>query len=270
MQIIKYIILGIIQGITEALPISSSGHLLIFRALFNTNMFNDFNFEIVVNFGSFLAIFLIFKAEIVKLIKEFIKFIKAKDQEKLKFKESWHYGWMIIISSIPIVIIGFIFKNKLEHFNNVITVGIALLVTALGLIIIKDLDGEKSHQDITIKDAIFIGLMQMISLLPGLSRCGLTLMGGLMTGLKKEEALKFSFMLYFPVSLTAFNLNISNVINVGIESSLVIPYISGLITAGIITYYTYNMLVNLVNNHQLGKLALYCFLLGLFTLYYFH
>jgi undecaprenyl-diphosphatase len=270
MQIIKYIILGIIQGITEPLPISSSGHLLIFRALFNTNMFNDFNFEIIVNFGSFLAIFLIFKEEIFKLIKDFFNFLKVKNEEKFKFKDAWHYGWMIIIASIPVGIMGLLFKSKLEHFSNVTTVGIALLITALGLIIVKDLDGQKAHQDITIKDAFFIGLMQMIALLPGLSRSGLTLMGGLIAGLKKEEALKFSFMLYFPVSIAAFGLSLIDVIKIGIDSSLVIPYISGLITAGIITYYTYNWLVSLVNNHKLGKFAIYCILMGLFTLYYFH
>ena len=143
MEFIKYIILGIIQGITEPLPISSSGHLVLIKNLFNTTMLDDVNFEIFVNFGSFLAIFLIFRKEI------------------LKYKLDFKYCMLIIIGSIPAGVAGILFKDKIDSFSSNLTIlGIAFLITALALFLVRNCNGKKKDEDITYKDALIIGLMQ--------------------------------------------------------------------------------------------------------------
>ena len=189
MEFLKYVILGIIQGITEPLPISSSGHLLIFKELFNTNMFNDLNFEVIANFGSFIAILMIFWNDIVKLVTGFFKYLFGK-KDKKKFADDFKYCMLIVVGSIPVGIMGLLFKDKIESFSNVYEVGFALLITAIALFIVKDSKGKKKDYDITYKDAIIIGLFQMIALIPGLSRSGMTLVGCLLCGLSREASLK--------------------------------------------------------------------------------
>ena len=114
MNLIKYAILGIIQGLTEPLPISSSGHLLVFKNLFNTNMFNDLNFEIVVNFASFIAILFIFRKDIIKLIKSFFLYLFGQKDNRKKYKDDFKYCMLIVIGSIPVGIAGILFKDKIE------------------------------------------------------------------------------------------------------------------------------------------------------------
>ncbi|MBR1416563.1 MAG: undecaprenyl-diphosphate phosphatase [Bacilli bacterium] len=265
MNIIKYIILGIIQGITEPLPISSSGHLLIFRELFNTNMFNDLNFEVIVNFGSFLAILLIFWKDIIKLITGFFKYLTGKKE----FKKEWIYSWLIVLGSIPVGIVGFLFKDNIESIASVKVVGYALIVTAIALFLVKNTNGKKEDKDLTVKDAIIIGLFQMCALLPGLSRSGMVLVGCLLCKLSKESSLKYTFMLYFPVSLASFGLSTIDVIKQGIDTSLLINYSLGLVAAFIATYYSYKWLSSLVKNGKLWKFSIYCLCVAIFVLIYF-
>ena len=252
MELIKYIILGIIQGLTEPLPISSSGHLLIFRELFNTNMFNDLNFEVMVNFGSFIAILIIVWKDIVRLVSSFFK-----------------YCLLIVVGSVPVGIIGLLFKDKIEAIASVKEVGFALLITALALFVVKSSNGKKKDNEITYKDALIIGLFQMCALLPGLSRSGMVLVGCLLCGLNRESSLKYTFMLYFPVSVASFGLSSIDVIKSGIASNLLLGYFLGMVAAGIVTYFTYKWLSEIVKNGKLWKFSIYCVLVALFIFIYF-
>ena len=265
MNLIKYIILGLIQGITEPLPISSSGHLLIFRELFNTNMFNDLNFEIIVNFGSFIAILLIFWKDIVRLVTGFFKYLFGNK----KFKKEWKYSWLIVLGSVPVGIVGFLFKDQIENFASVKVVGLALLVTACALFAVRNIDGKKNDDDLTVKDAIIIGLFQMVALLPGLSRSGMVLVGCLLCKLNKDSALKYTFMLYFPVSVASFGLSAVDVIKEGLDSSLLLGYGLGLLAAFGATYITYQWLSNIVKKNKLWKFSIYCVIVAIFVLIYF-
>src|SRR5574344_831076 len=266
MQFIKYIILGIIQGITEPLPVSSSGHLLIFRELFNTNMFNDLNFEIIANFGSFIGILIIFWDDIVKLVKGFFKHIFSKD--KVTCRNDFNYGINIIIGSIPVGIIGFIFKSKIEAISSVKLVGISLIITAIALIMVKSVKGIKKDHEITKFNAFIIGLFQMVALIPGLSRSGMVLVGSLLNNLESKTALKFTFMLYFPVSIATFILSIIDITKKGIESTLIAPYLGGLLAALVVTYFTFKWLSNLIRMGKLWKFSIYCIIVGLLVLAY--
>ena len=257
MKLFEYIIFGIIQGLTEPLPISSSGHLVLLKNIFNTTIQNDLNFEIVVNFGSFLAILLIFWKDIIKLIHSFFGFIFTKNKEKKKeYQIDFKYCLLIIIGSIPVGITGLLLKDKIETIlSGPRILGVAFLITALALFLVRNSKGIKKDKDITYKDAIIIGLLQMVALFPGISRSGTVLVGCLLCGLSRETSLKYTFMLYFPVS--------DNI------TSLVLPYTAGLIASGIVTYFAYRWLSNWVKKGQLWKFSIYCLTLGIFVLFFF-
>lgn len=269
MEIIKYIILGIIQGFTEPLPISSSGHLLIFRELFNTNMFNDLNFEVFVNFGSFIAILIIFWNDIIKLITGFFKYLFGKKDEKKQYLNDYKYCWLIVLGSIPVGLVGLLFKDTIEGFASVKEVGFALLITAIALYLVRNSKGIKKDNEITWIDALIIGLFQMCALIPGLSRSGMVLVGCLLCGLNRESSLKYTFMLYFPVSVATFGLSSLDLIKEGIDSSLLLNYGLGLVASAVVTYFTYQWLSNIVKNGKLWKFSIYCVIVAICVLIYF-
>ena len=269
MDIIKYIILGIIQGLTEPLPISSSGHLVPFKKLFNKNMPNDVNFEIVVNFGSFLAILFIFRKDVWRLIQGFFGYIFDKKNRK-KFAQDFKYCLLIIIGSIPVGIAGLLFKDKVDSWSgNMTLLGCAFLITSLMLFLVRKANGKKKDYDITVKDAIIIGLLQMIALTPGISRSGTVLVGCLLCGISRESSLKYTFMLYFPVSVASMGLGVVDLFQDGNLSNLLLPYTLGMIAACVVTYFSYRWLSSLVKRGKLWKFSIYCFFLAIFVLIYF-
>ncbi len=270
MEILKYIILGIIQGITEPLPISSSGHLLVFRNLFNTNMFNDLNFEIIVNFASFLAILFIFRQDIINLIKGFFGYLFGKEDKKKTYKNAFKYCMLIVVSTIPTGIIGLLFKDKIENvLSTPKIVGLAFLITALALFLIRNIKGTKEDKDISYKDAILIGLLQAVAIFPGISRSGTVLVGCLLRNFKRETALKYTFILYFPVSIATFGLGAIDILKDNQLGMVFLPYLAGFMCSLIVTYFAYKWLAKLVKNGKLWKFSIYCLLMGLFTLIYF-
>lgn len=268
MKYIIYILLGILQGFTEPLPISSSGHLFLFKNVFNTDMLNDLNFEIFVNFGSFLAILLIFWKDIVKLITSFFTYIFNKKKRE-KTKTNFKYCMLILIGSIPVGIMGALWKDKIETALNIRLLGVAFLITAISLFLVKNVKGTKEDKDITYKDAIIIGLLQMVALCPGISRSGTVLVGCLLCKLSRESALKYTFMLYFPVSVASMGLGVLDFIETPASTNLLAPYLLGMLAAGIVTYFSYKWLSDLVKKGKLWKFSIYCLCLALFIFIYF-
>lgn len=269
MNLLEYIIFGIIQGLTEPLPISSSGHLVLIRNIFNTNLFQDLNFEIVVNFGSFLAILLIFWKDIIKLIKGFFGYLFNK-KEKETFQNDFKYCLLVLIGSIPVGIAGILLKDKIESIlSGPRLLGISFLITAIALFLVRNAKGNKEDKDITYKDAIIIGLLQMVALFPGISRSGTVLVGCLLCGLSRNSSLKYTFMLYFPVSIASMGLGALDLIESGNLSNVFIPYFVGLIASGIVTYFSYQWLSNWVKKGRLWKFSIYCCLLSIFIFIYF-
>ena len=261
---LKYIILGIIQGLTEPLPISSSGHLVIFKNLFNLASLNDLNFEIIVNFASFLAISFIYRKDIIKLIKDSFNYLKTKEY---KYYHSFKYILLIILACIPAGILGLLFKNKIDLISsNVKYIGIALLITSLALFIVRKIDGKKHDNNITYKDSFIIGLFQGIALLPGISRSGATLTGGLLRNIKKEDAVKFSFMLYLPISIDSFILGIKDFTTSSNFNNLYISYILGFIFSLFTTYFATKWFINIIKKKKLIYFSIYCLVVGLLVL----
>ena len=251
--------MGLIQGFTEPLPISSSGHLLIFKNLLGVGL-ADLNFEIITNFGSFLAIIFIYRKKLLKIIREFFLYLKTKE---LKYYASFKYALLIVIGTIPAGILGFIFKSEIESISsNVKYVGIALLVTALALFIVKNINGKKEDDDISYKDAIKIGLFQAVALLPGISRSGATLTGGLLCNIKKDKALDFSFMLYIPISVATMILGVSDLVNDPNIKSLMFPYFLGFLFSMVVTYFALKLFMDIVKKNKLIYFVIYCLIVG--------
>ena len=268
MDIITYIILGIIQGITEPIPVSSSGHIFLFKNIFNTNIFNTLNFEIISNFGSFIAIFIIFWKDIKELIVAFFSYIFKKDTRK-KYETKFRYALFVILSTIPVGITGFLFKDKLESLYSLKGLAIAFLITALALFIVRNIKGTKDDADIKLKDALLIGLFQAVTIIPGISRSGTVLVACLLCNLKRDTALKYTFMLYFPVSVGTIILGVSDLANTSELSNMLVPYLAGMIAAGMVTFFSYKWLSNWVKKGSLWKFSIYCVILALFIFIYF-
>ncbi len=270
-ELIEYILLGIMQGITEPIPVSSSGHVLILQTILskiNSGIDIDFGtLATITNFGSLIAIIIIFWSDIVNLIKSFFSFIFNKESRKdkevgLDFK----YCLKIIIATIPAGVAGLI-ATKLGLLDaleeNVKFVGIMLLLTAVFLFLIKDFKGKKNRNDISFKDSIIIGLCQMISIIPGISRSGATIVGGMFRNLKRDVAFNFSFILYIPISIATSILGIKDLLELSISSSTYILYIIAAILAGIFTYIFTKWFAKIVKEGKLIYFSIYCLVLGL-------
>jgi len=265
-EIIKYIIFGLVQGLTEPLPISSSGHLVVLRYLLNTNAFDDLTFEILLNFASFLAIFFLFRKDIIELIKSFFTFIFKKESRKdKKITENYKYAWMIVIGSIPAGIGGVLLKDFIEgKLSNIKFLGIAFLITAVMLFLVRKINGSKKDANIDFKDALIIGLFQMIALVPGISRSGAVLVGCLLRKLDRETSLKYAFMLYLPVSLGSLVLSIPDLVD--IDTALRLPYALGFLVSMVVTYFASKWFFGIVKKGKLAKFSIYLVILGLIIL----
>lgn len=200
---IKYILLGIVQGLTEVLPISSSGHVTIFQTLLGINIDNGILFLILINIGSLIAVLIHFWKMISRLIRNFFLYIFRPDTREIT-REDFLYCWKIALASIPIGITGFFLSDTIDSLLNqypLVLVGMGLLGTGTLLYLVRNASYVNGRQHITFRDAVNIGIGQAFAPLPGFSRSGVTTTTGLMQKLSMETALVFSFMLYIPVSL---------------------------------------------------------------------
>lgn len=267
-KLIEYLLLGILQGITEPIPVSSSGHLLILQTIiekFHQGL--DINFEVlatITNFGSLIAIIIIFWKDIVSLVESFFKYIFKKDRSK-KVSNDFSYCLKIIIATIPAGVMGLVvtklgFLAKLEE--NVKFIGLMLLLTALFLFLIRNFKGKKDRDKITFMDSVVVGLCQMISIIPGISRSGATIVGGMFRNIKRESAFNFSFILYIPISIATSILGVKDLFDMTISTGDMILYIIAALMALIFTYIFTKWFSKIVKEGKLIYFSIYCVILG--------
>ncbi len=260
-DLMKYLFLGFIQGFTETIPVSSSGHLMIFKHLINLNI--DFDtLAIITNFGSLIGIIILFRNDLIKLIKSFFSYLTTKDK---KYKNDYKYCWLIVLGCIPAGLVGLI-VNKLELFakidNNVKIVGLSLLITAALLFMIRNYKGKKKDYDITWKNALMIGCFQILGLFPGISRSGSTIVGGLTQDLKRDTAFKYSFMLYIPMSIAATALEIGDLFGKSITGITLLYYLLSAFVSMIVTILVTKWFREVVNKGKLIYFVIYCAIVG--------
>ena len=260
-RIIKYLFFGLVQGFTEPLPISSSGHLYLVRYLLNTDAFNDLNFEIILNFASFIAIAYIFRKDILELLKSFFLYITDKSKrDNKKIKNGFKYCLLIIVGSIPAGIVGVLFKDQIEALINPYLLAVCFIITAIMLLVVRKKDGSKKDDEITYVDALIIGLFEMVALMPGISRSGACLVGALLVGLKKESAIKYSFMLYLPVSIGSFVFSLDEINSIG--GDLLAPYMVGFLASMAMTYFATFWFIDTVKKGKLHRFSIYLIVLA--------
>ena len=262
MTLLKYIFLGFIQGLTETIPVSSSGHLMIFKRILDLNV--DFDtIAILTNFGSLIAITIFFWSDIKKLLISFFKYLKTKDN---KLKSDYRYCWMIVLGCIPAGLAGLL-VSKLDLFdkieNNIKIVGISLIVTSILLFVVRNFNGKKDDKKLGIKESLTVGFFQILGLFPGISRSGSTLVGGMSSGLKRDTAFKFSFMLYIPMSIAAMALEIKDLV---IDKSLIFYYLMSVLVAAVVTYIVIKWFRKIVSSGKLVYFSIYCFIVGLLVI----
>ncbi|SFD38399.1 Undecaprenyl-diphosphatase [Lentibacillus persicus] len=262
--LIKYIVLGLLQGFTEPIPISSSGHLVIVRELFNVSI-DGLSFEIMVNFGSLLAVLIIYRHDIYRLVENGIRYITTRAEDS---KSDFQFILFLVIATIPTGIIGLLFEDYIEsQLSGVAVVGFTLLITGAALWIIRNLRGRKNDGGITIKDAIIVGFAQSVALVPGISRSGATIVAAMLVGMKTETALRFSFLLYIPVSLGISVLSAGDLISGDSNLSVVaIPAILAFAASIVATYYSLRWFMNIMARGNLKYFAYYCFAVGLLVI----
>lgn len=267
MTLLEAIILGLVQGLTEFLPISSSGHLVLAKEILGVSTQMDthigITFEVFVHFGTLLAIGTIFWNDILKLIKAFFSIfpILFSDQKfETRYCNNSYFRMMILIiaGSLPAGIIGLLLEDTIEEaFNNPVLVCIMLLLTGGILIASKFfLNGQKQLNAST---ALAIGFAQAVAIIPGISRSGSTICTGLMMGLEREESARFSFLLAVPVIAMATILKLSDLIATPPDATTIINLIVGTIVAYIAGYIAIKILLAVVRRGRLDRFAYYCF-----------
>ena len=243
---IQAVILSLLQGITEWLPISSSGHLALVQKIFH---FENLSFDVFLHLASVLAVIIIFWKDIVKLFYPW---------EKNKIR----YLLIILIGIIPAGIIGLLFKKQIEvAFTSYLYLGIFFIIS--GIIVYSTKFSHEKKEKPNLIDSIFIGIFQAIAILPGISRSGATISSGLFRGLKKQEAIKFSFIMAIPIVLGAGVLEAKDLIFSQINYSILI--VSFIITF-IVSLAGIKILLKVVNEEKFYWFGIYNFLLGVLVL----
>lgn len=257
--LLKFVLLGFVQGFTEPLPISSSGHIVIFRDILGIHT-TGLSFEIIVHFASLIAIIMVYWKDIVTLFTEGMKFVLRREA---KYAGSFRIIVYLLIATFITGVIGLFVEDYVsEELATPFYAGIALLVTGVFVWIIRNLEGHKSDEEITLKDTIIIGLAQTCALIPGISRSGATVVAAMLLGLKRETALRFSFLLAIPVILGVNVLSIKDIAEDHLLHVNLIPYIVAFIVTLLATYFALKWFINVMARGKLVIFSIYCFIVG--------
>lgn len=258
-EILKYILLGIIQGITEIFPVSSSGHLTIFSRILNMDLSTLTVFLMITNTGSFLALLFYFRKDIGELIVGTFKFVFKKDDT---FKEDFIYVIKLLIAVIPIGIVGYFMQDILP--DDLLTVGFSLIVTGGLLFYVYYSRNIQWHKDISWKNALIIGAFQAFGVIPGISRSGITMIGGLTQRIELKKVLKFSFLSYIIVSVPVMLLGFYKAMQVS-ESIDYVGYGLAFVMSFIFSLISVRLLYQYVKVRNLIYFSIYCLIVGLIT-----
>lgn len=267
MDIIKVIVLGLVQGLTEFLPVSSSGHLVLAAEILNFHE-EGVAFEVFVHLGTLFSVVIAFRKDIQKmLIAPFQYFGKKSKNEEVKNYFFWDI--YIIVGTIPAAVIGLLFKSEIESaFSNILLVIIMLTITGTLLLLSKFV--AVKNEKMTLTKSFLIGFAQACAILPGISRSGSTIVTGVFVGISREEAAKFSFLLALPAILGASVLKINDLLSMHHSAIYFIYLLIGSIVAFISGYLAILWLLNVVKKGKLEWFAYYCYFVVIVTaIWYF-
>lgn len=282
MELINAIIMGLVQGIAEFLPVSSSGHLAIMKQILHMNTDTGLLFDVLLHLGTLAAIFVAFWKDIKELIVEgfsilgdsivnLVRFFRNMGAaKKVSYKKVIstpyrRFVMLILVSTIPTGIIGVVFQDAIEVAGmSLLVPGLCLILTSLLLLIAdRTTTGKKQEEDATYTDAGLIGIAQGIATLPGLSRSGTTITACLLRGFDRSFAVKYSFIMSIPAVLGAAVLELKDFSTDQVEASLLSGYLVGTLIAGVVGYICIKTMLKVVKGKKFKYFAYYCFVAGL-------
>jgi len=265
MEIINAIILGIIQGLTEFLPVSSSGHLEIAKAILGEEKVGEKSLlmTVVLHFATALSTIIIFRKDLIEIFLGNWKYSSLQS----KNYEAFQFSLKIVLSMLPAVFIGVFFNDEIESlFGGTLTlVGSMLLVTGL-LLFLAD-KAKSSEKNVGIKEAILIGISQAIAILPGISRSGATISTSVLLGIDKEKSARFSFLMVVPLIFGKIGKDILTG-DISTTDTNFLPLLAGFIAAFITGMFACKCMIKLVKNSQLKYFSYYCFAVGCIVITY--
>lgn len=271
MSVWNAIILGLVQGITEFLPISSSGHLSILNNLFDLTSTDDGHllFDVLMHLGTLAAVFVCYWQDIVRMFNEVLGLINVGP---LAGQRQRHYPGvrtfiMIVFATLPLVLILPVHKMIETLYYHNVFIGIALVLTGCMLFVADRMKpGTKSAGGMTISDALIIGLCQCVATIPGLSRSGTTITAGIATGLEREFAVKFSFLLSIPAVLGANIVTLIDAFQQGVDIANVPAYLIGMVAAMLSGIGAISLVKRIAAKGKFGGFAYYCWVMGVLSI----
>jgi undecaprenyl-diphosphatase len=260
MDILEAIILGIIQGLTEFLPVSSSGHLELAKVILGDTSVPEesLTFTVVLHFATALSTLVIFRKEVAEIFKGLFQF-KWNDECKFSLK--------IIISMLPAVIVGLLFEKELESFfgGKILLVGVMLLVTAV-LLLMAD-KAKNTNKEVSFWNSVLIGISQAIAMLPGISRSGATISTSVLLGIDRTRAARFSFLMVVPLIFGKIGKDLLGG-DISFNSSEIIPISAGFVAAFLAGLLACKWMIALVKKSKLSYFSLYCAIVGFIAIGY--
>lgn len=250
MNILDAFFLGIFQGIVEFLPVSSSGHLVLAEHFFHLNQEKLLPFDVVLHGGTLFALFFVFFTE----IKEILGVIFFPKKATIEAKKLFFF---LLIATIPVIIAGFLFKDSMDMFRTPQWVEIFFIISAFLFVVAEKFPKEKK-KEFSFPMSITVGILQMVALFPGVSRSGTCTAAAMLTGVSREKATRFSFLLGMPVIAGAFLLGILDIIKgENTELPTLIPILVGFFSSAIIGFIMAKFLLQFFKNHSLYGFAIY-------------
>lgn len=261
------IFLGIVQGLAEFLPISSSGHLTLMQALIDFEQYsvNAVAFDLVLHLGTLVAVIIAFRQDVLMLIRGFFGWVGAGF--KTENRPERRLVLLILIATLPLVIGALIEGYVEEAFDSTLFVGLALCFTAVMLwVASRHSGGKKTEADAKYSDALKVGLMQLIALFPGVSRSGSTICGGLFSGFHKDFAVRFGFLMSIPAVCGAVVFKLPDLMEAGLTGDLLVPCLVGFVTSALCGYLAIFTVKLLVKKNSFQWFGVYCLAVGLLTI----
>ena len=262
MTVLQAIILGVVQGFTEFLPVSSSGHLVLAQKLLNVQSDNNLTFDVFVHFGTLLSVFVYFWKDIIEIFKSILNSFKTRDfKEAYSRSEHFRIGVSIFVASIPAGVIGLSFRDIIKDtFTDPKLVSVCLVVTGLILFLTR-LARPNPDKKIGVVSALVIGVAQAVAILPGISRSGSTISTGMYLKLSSVRAAQFSFLLSIPVIAGASLLETKNLISEGVDIGAA-PLIVGTLVSAVTGYISIKAMLKILQRGKLSWFAFYCLVVG--------
>jgi len=263
-------LMGLIQGLTEFLPVSSSGHLVLVQSVLGTDVEHNYIlFDVLLHFGTLISVFICYWQDIKELVLEFIELVKdiISGKPNINKNPTRRMIIMLLIATAPMVTVP-LFNDYIESaFTSTLFVGFMLLITAI-LLVWADISGrkKKTSANASWKDALVVGLTQLVAVLPGISRSGSAIASGMVRGFDRQFAVKFSFIMSIPVIIGANVFTIADAVKESFDTSMILPYAVGIIIAMISGIAAIRFVKSLAQKRNFKPFAIYCSAMGLLTI----